>query len=1170
MLALGDTVQAGWSASGGGWINGADAIATRAVIYSLLSIVFAAGVVGEAMYRDRARSTRGLILMTGAAPWCVSLARFVVCAAIVIFAGALFVPGIALGTLAPGIQQDFVGPTDARHFGSAIALFIAPNFFSMAALSFAASVRTQSMAAAYAAGVAFVSVWIAIRMLLGQDVLRHDMFAAAALIDPFGSIAAAEFTMGRTVAENNEFFPPLAGLLLVNRLIWCCVAIGLVTFGLICAPTREELSRDRRRNQRATRAQRPLRRRLAFALPSNVNAIRVAAWEIGAAARNPGVPVVLLLLIVSLWIAAASAVTHQFSLPSTDLLVHNTGFYFDKILVLIVVWTAGELIWRERAQGLHEIMDVLPVGDASRYAGKLLALAAIVLSVWGLSIIVNLLYQLFSGYYDFEVGLHLVDTFVFRAPYYIFLGVLALTLQAVVRQRVVAMGLVLAVYLSEILLDAIGVYHPMFRYGRSTFFWYSLMDGYGHFWPPHLWMVLYWSLGAAVIGVLGWCALPRGENPPARRTLVMTRLRHRGAYLLLAGLATCFVVCGGWIRYQTTVRAPWPLIDADRLKAEVERTFGEQWRGVRAPRIVEIAGELDLFPLRERRGFEFRGVLTLHNPHDTPVERMLVLAEPWLSVEKLMVDGASVESTDDRLNARVFRFEPPLAPYDETLLSFTTSWSSPAGFTVHAENDGIPQVAPVEVIGNGTSLLNLQIMPAVGYTDRVEHKPAWKRRKFGLPPEWIGPDGPDARAQAHATFHLDWVRRVEVTIRTAEDQRVYHAGRLVDEWTEPDGRNGFRYVIDRPSRGWATIVSGRLTESRFERTGLPDLVMAHDPRHTHALEPFAAALHDAMEHFQARYGPAPFHEFVMAEQSLHFDGMGTRSGMGFASEVLGWKSDVRASGGEDLHEMAAHLMGMTWFGDQIIPANTPGAKVIHAGLPYWSAQLYLHQRRSPEVDLRRRRQHLIEAFRGRSGLIDVESPYADEFKDSTMLRAKGSGQILHLASLIGGGHEMEAIFATFLERWRYVGAPYPEAEDFIAHLREAIPPQHHELLTDVFEHVTTWDLSVARAEAEPLDDGSWLLNAEFKIRQQRTTGWGEHHEVPSTAPVELMAYSATSAGPLKPVHRDVRLLPNGTHRVSWVLDVEPTQVAIDPRLLLPDPNPYDNARRVISKPISPR
>ena len=59
------------------------------------------------------------------------------------------------------------------------------------------------------------------------------------MLDPFGSIASAQFTMGQTVAENNEQFPPFTGLLLLNRIIWVSVAVGFVFLGVVFFPMRE-------------------------------------------------------------------------------------------------------------------------------------------------------------------------------------------------------------------------------------------------------------------------------------------------------------------------------------------------------------------------------------------------------------------------------------------------------------------------------------------------------------------------------------------------------------------------------------------------------------------------------------------------------------------------------------------------------------------------------------------------------------------------------------------------------------------------------------------------------------------------------------------------------------------------------------------------------------------
>ncbi|MEM9657107.1 MAG: hypothetical protein AAF961_01990, partial [Planctomycetota bacterium] len=784
-----------------------------------------------------------------------------------------------------------------------------------------------------------------------------------------------------------------------------------------------------------------------------------------------------------------------------------------------------------------------------------------VLVFWAVSIAVNVTYQAAHGYTDFEFDLHLVDSFVFKAPYYLFFAVLALTMQIIVRQRYVAMGLVLLVYLSETLMDALGWYHPMWRYGRMSVFWYSLMDGYGHFWRPHLWLALYWSLGATWVWLVGLRCWRSGCSLFGGRSARHLQKKRLGGGLAPATwlVAAAFLITGVHIWRQSTVFAPWPPIDADKQMASVENAFADQWRNVPQPRIVRIRGELDLYP-NERR-LRFVGEQTLENQSQRPIDRLLVLAEPGLRIEKLEVgNGGSLAAEFDAQNAREYELKASLAPGERMTLKFVTSSAPPSGFAVHAQNDNIPEVGATEVIGNGTSLLNLQLMPAVGYSDRVEHKPTWKRRWLGLLDRWQPPSD-DNVDEPHPTAHVGWVESVDMTIRTDADQSAWHAGRLVRQWTESDGRRAFRYVVDRPSRGWSEILTGRYACKRFDRQDLPEVVMVYDEDHDDVIVEFAAALHDAMSYYADRYGRPPFEQFPMVEQSLHFDGMGARSGIGFCTEVLGWKSDLQASGGEDLAKLSAHMMGMSWFNDQLIAANTPGAKIVYAGLPYWSAILYLHQQRDAELDRQLRLQEMMEMFRGRSQMIDEESPFVREMKDSTMLRRKGGILMTYLASLVGVD-TLERIIAEFLVERRYGHAPFATGRDFMNHLRSRTNERYHPLVADIFEHVTTWRLRVVEAHCTPVDDGRWNLTATVEVAKFRTSGWGEQTEVPCETPVSVAAFRGSGFAKDDVLQAKLVRLPSGRSDVTMTLPEEPTRFGIDPYLLLPDRSPHDNVRNV--------
>ncbi|MEN1680574.1 MAG: hypothetical protein AAGJ46_13375 [Planctomycetota bacterium] len=1170
-LAFGDTLQSGWSATGNVWVNGADMIARRALIYSLLGTLAAAAIIADPVCRDRSTRTEGIVLATGAGRGVLAAARFIVALAIVLLTASMFIPGMLLGVLVPGIPAEQIGPLVVSHYIAAWLQYVLPNFLLTSAVVFAVAARWQSRTAAYTSAVGLLAVWVLTRMLLGQDVLRHDVFPKYAVLDPYASIASAEFTQGWTNLQKNTTFPPFAGLMLWNRALWGGVSLALVGLGVWCYPTRVATPIERKRKWRA----RPERLRhhndetvatvqtdARSQAPITYQLAKTTAWEVSTVWRRPGAKLTLALTALSLWWSAQSVVTHQFSLPSTDLLVHTTGFYFDKVLVLVVVWLAGDLMWRDRTLGVDEVFDSLPTSDLANYLSKTLTLFAVVTAFWLVSIAVGLLYQLTHGYYDFEFDLFLTDSFIFKAPFYFFLAALAIATQAILRNRYVAIGCVLLVYASETLLDACGLWHPLYRFGRVSFFWYSLMDGYGHFWTAHLWCLVYWTLGSTAIWLTGlWC-FARGPNPPSSRLLLAERLSQPLSIAVGGSVFLLFALVGGNLWYQSTVLAAWPPLDGDRQKARIEMAYAEAWRGRPQPRIVAIGGELDLYP--SKRSFRFTGSQTLENQSKEPIEQLLVLAEPGLVVESIDLGGGeTLVASDDALNSRVYRLPAPLLAGKRMTLRFVTSWAPPPGFSVHAKNDNIKEVLPIEVIGNGSSLLNLQLMPGVGYSDRVEHKPTWKRRRYGLLTEWRPPSVEEGRREPHSTAHLGWVESVDLTIRTDADQTALHAGRLVRQWQEPDGRRAFRYVLDQPSRGWSTILTGRYTTRRFTRESLPDVVMAYDPEHDHVVEEFARALHDAMQHFADRYGPPPFDEFTLAEQSLHFDGMGARSGLGFCSEILGWKSDLKASGGQDLAGMAAHMMGMSWFNDQVIPANAQGAKIIHAGLPYWSAQLYLHQHRAPEIDRRLRRQTIRELFRNRSTMTDEESAFVREMKNSTMLKRKGGVLMPYLASLIGP-EEVEAAFAEFLDEWRHRPSPYPTAEDFLRVLLPRLSEESSPVAEDIFRHVTTWSLKTVSATCTRTEQGKWRLTAVVEAEKLYTTGWGEQTKAVSDTPIWIGAFRGDDFGSDDLLRKELRALPVGRTEITMMLDEKPTRFGIDPYLLLPDRNPNDNVQAVAS------
>lgn len=1154
-IAFGDTVQIGLDGVSLLWVNGASTILDRSVILSILGVLAAAGIVGESMSRDRGEAVESLILSTGASRATLGGARFLACYFVVVLTTMLFIPGMLLGAMVPGIPTELIGPVELSHYTKAFLLFILPNAFIMSALLYAVSVITRSQAAAFGAALMLIALFVGAVMLLGRDAYRHDVLPVFAMLDPFGAIASAEFAMGWTVQQANVLFVPFDGLLQSNRLLWC--GIGLLT---AIAATRLMSLDSHTRLLAGSKSRSRRKNALLTKLRSNAGELlSLLMWELTQLWRSPVRTLSFLFAAFTIWWVAGSASNSQYSLPSTDLLTHNTNYYFDKIMVLIIAWLAGELLWREQRQGVSALIDSQPVSAANRLLAKTIALIIIVLAFWSISIIVNIAYQLTHGVYDIELWLHLVDTFVVKAPYTIWLAILAICLQVIIRHRYIAMGVFAAFWTSSVLLDAMGLYHPLYRFGETPFFWYSNMDGYGHFMGPHLAFVAYWAVSCTVLWLLTLTQYAPGEHHRSRLSLLKQAMNHNRIKPVLGAAVIAWVLSFTVLYKLTAIDHPWPLPNPDALKAEVERDLRDDWRTRPQPKIVESRARIDLYP--STRSATIQGEYIIANNSEHTIEQVLVMREPSLAMFEAgfpTLPGSHRLQRHPTLGYEIWQLEQALPPGAEIPFSFRANIEPSRGITAHAENDGVPQVHGAELIGNGSSFLSLQLLPIIGYSDHVEHKPKRKRQHYGHSDDWTPPPRAFGLQQPHATGTAGWLRRIEATITTEQDQVPLHSGELV-ELSHENGRAVAHYVLEGPVRVWTQIISGRLQRYDVKRPGLPTVEVYFHPAHDSNIELIGNTFADALAYFQNTYGPAPYQTLRFAEQSLHYDSMGSRQGLAYATEVLGWKTDLDVSGGKDILKLAGHLVGLSWFGDQIIPANVPGAKVLHAGLPAWSGTLFLNRQLSDNAARQWRKQRMSELFQARMKMSDGDAAFDQELKDSTMVQYKGALLMLALAD-IAGIENVEAAMASFLTEWKYAGPPYPTIEHLIQHFLQHIPEVHHAFIEDIFRHIVSWRLSVEQATCERKGD-NWLVRATINAEQLRYDASGESVPEASTPPITT-ALLVNRDGTPEIIQSRSEYLAKGETIIEWTVDTRPDSISIDPEVLLPDANLFDNSREL--------
>ena len=231
--------------------------------------------------------------------------------------------------------------------------------------------------------------------------------------------------------------------------------------------------------------------------------------------------------------------------PVTHLMLLAIRAGYSFLLIVIVTFFAGEVVWRERNQRLDDLLDALPVPTWTPVLAKLAALWAAVVVFIAAGMLALAGFQLSKGYTHLEPLLYVQGFFVEAVPY-LLIAALALFFQVVARRKLVGYLLMVLYLVSNVALGTVHFEHYLYRYAGSPAAPYSDMNGWGHFTSPLFWFNLYWALGAAILVCLAYGGWVRGYEPRGRSRWSVARERLRGPALaaMLAVLAG-FAATGG-------------------------------------------------------------------------------------------------------------------------------------------------------------------------------------------------------------------------------------------------------------------------------------------------------------------------------------------------------------------------------------------------------------------------------------------------------------------------------------------------------------------------------------------------------------------------------------------------------------------------------------------------
>ena len=1137
--------------------NAAYATLRNYVVVSVFFMFVTTAFVAGAVLRDDETGFGPILRSTGLTRFEYVLGRFFgafVIAALCMLAVPL---AILLGSMMPWAPSAQLGPNRLADHLYGYFLVALPNLFIHGAIFFALATITRSMMATYLGVVGFVAGFFVLQTgFVGQT--------AVALAEPFAGRALKDAVRYWTVAERNVMLPELAGSLLYNRLLWIGIAVLCLT--VACAAyrfaDRGMSKRERKRLKlvapsftqaagEADRAGAPI------SLPApehGPRALRALLWmrtrfEARQVVLSPAFVVVMAWgLFTTFHVLLTRDAPGRPTYPTTLSLITNIEDAFATILLVIAIFYAGELVWRERDRRIHEIIDATPLPSWAYVVPKALAMALVLTAILLVNVAAAVLFQLSVGFTEVELGKYIL-WYVLPATWdVLLLAALAIFVQALSPHKIVGWAVMVAFLLWQMLNTAID--HNLLSYGSSPGMPLSDMNGAGSFWWGAWTVRIYWGAFAVLLLVAAHLLWRRGTDVRLKPRLAAARRRLTRAPGWVAGAAlVVFTGTGAYAFYNTNILNEYrtPLAGVAR-QAAFEKKYWK-YHDLPQPTVADLKVTIDLYP-EERRAVT-RGRYRLRNLTPHPVDEVHVrLLHDDLELTRARIANAR-QVVDDEHDYRIFRLDAPMHPGDERVLTFETRrWHR--GF-----RNGAPNTRLVE---NGTFLDNHELTPIIGMGREGTLEDPAARRLFGLPERKGRAKLEDLSATAKAASLGGWTT-ADITLSTSADQTPIAPGRRVSDGIR-GGRRIARFVTEAPIREKFSVQSARYAERHRRHAGV-DLAVYYHPAHPWNVDRMLDALAASLDYYRASFGPYPFGHVRIVEFPGYQNFAQAFAGTVPYSETYGFIADAEQPDTVDVvTATTAHELAHQYWGHQITGADMEGSMVLSETLANYSALMLLREL-DGEDRMRPALQFLLSHYLSWRSAGSVDEPPLVRVETETWIGYQKGSLAMHLLQQRLGEDAVHRALRNLLQRYRFQGAPYPRSVDLVEALRaEAQTDEEQNLITDLFERVTLYDLKVTEPTAVRRADGRWDVTVPVEAKKVYVNEQGAETEAQLDERIEIGLFTA-EPGQDAFDSSDVILMErhpirSGRQVLRFVSDREPTHAGVDPYNYYIDRSSVDN------------
>lgn len=1164
------------------FMNSAFQVFKMANLFNVFIYFLLPGIIGLSIFRDF-RNNRHALLYAFPFKKLEYLAAkfssaFFVSAIIILMVGI----GFTLGTMLPGVNPDAIGAFRLDAYLQLYGLFLLPNLLFVSICIF----FTVAMSRNIFAGFVVVVLLVLMQAVIGVIEDGANLAQLTAIIDPLGLKAIAQEVKYWTIAEKNNQLLPLSGNVLWNRVFWMGLSLLLAVLtyrrfqfsqhsNSIAKPegiTKRIFNKQVQLDNRSVSPHLPIQIRkinfpkanFNFSFPEQLK----ATWRLS---NFDFQHIVKSWLFVSLVLAGLIFICFMLGIsnprwdtktyPVTWQMLFLPNMHFSGVINLMTFLYAGVLIHRARMNNSSQIIDSTAVPNWVLLTSKFLALVKMQVLLLALMMIGGMAVQAFQGYYKFELGHYLFELYGMHLIHFMMWAMLALFVQSLLNNPYLGFFLLIFAPIGFIALGPsaqnIGLdflEHPIFRYNQQSGpimgVPYSDMDGYGAFLPAYFTYKIYWFFAGVMLMISAYLFWRRGMvySVAERFRLVKARTNTK---LITASilLLIAFVSLGFSIYYETNIESTYY---SDNTRHNLLRTAKKQFEPYEKlvqPMITDVHIDLNLFP--EERRFEAKGQYWLENKSTQVIDTLMLVHAAGLNTTYQFDRKHQVLNKEDIVDVAhvdMIVLEKGLAIGDRLKMNFTNHNAIPTWLKTDTY-----------VKKHGT-LIRDDIFPRFGnwipYLSDGHHHTAYDEENY---------TSEDIDTSKSVTS-IDSDRiNFSATVSTSKDQIAVASGNFERQWTQND-RNYFSFKSDQKIPHSFIFTSGDYAVAK-DQWGEVALEIYYHKEHDYNIERMLDGMKAGLEYCSKNFSPYHYKELRIVEfsqvggASAHSypNTIPTGEGAGFIANV-----DDRENGGVDyVFGTAVHEVAHQWWGGQVIPADSPGSKmVVESMAEYVNFKVKQHYKGKKRF-LNYVRHANDGYLKGRSRKMHKEHPLMYTRPSQNYIHYPKGGLALYVMSEYIGEDTLNTTLRKYVDKVAFQENNYTTSAELVKFIRAATPDSLQYLIEDWFETITFYDNELLDTEIKELDNGEYETKITFNVSKYRTDGDGNIRY--STNQRDSLSYENLYSLPLRDYieigvfDKKENALHSEKHKINQIHNQliintlhKPYKIQLDPNYLLID------------------